>query len=467
MVKNVNIGIFGHIDHGKTTLAKVLTEVPSTSSLDRLPESKRRGITIDLGFSFFRLGDYLITLVDAPGHADLIRAVVGAAEIIDLALLVVDAKEGPKTQTGEHLLILDYFNIPTIVVINKIDIASQEEVERTEKFMRAILNSTENLRDSRIVKISAKEGIGIEELKDTIREMLENMEIVRNTEDFFKMPIDHAFPIKGIGTVVTGTVLKGKVRVGDELKVLPLESTVKVKSIQRCKEDVEEASAGDRIGMALQGVDAKELFRGCVLTSLDTRLKVVDSVVARVEISPLFKYPLKPRMRVHLNIGMLVVPARMIPFKRVEIDGRMENIILREVKGGEECYCVFQLEERAVAEVGEDILITRLDLPPTTLRICGKGEIVDFRGIEELNIKRVVSKVGRIKVDRSRILVVGLANSKEEAERLIGQEIEIPEKNIRGRLKGTFGTKGYLVAEFDGEVENRDEVLLRRLIRWR
>lgn len=467
MVKNVNIGIFGHIDHGKTTLAKVLTEVPSTSSLDRLPESKRRGITIDLGFSFFHLGDYLITLVDAPGHADLIRAVVGAAEIIDLALLVVDAKEGPKTQTGEHLLILDYFNIPTIVVINKIDIASQEEVERTEKFMRAILNSTENLRDSRIVKISAKEGIGIEELKDTIREMLENMEIVRNTEDFFKMPIDHAFPIKGIGTVVTGTVLKGKVRVGDELKVLPLESTVKVKSIQRCKEDVEEASAGDRIGMALQGVDAKELFRGCVLTSLDTRLKVVDSVVARVEISPLFKYPLKPRMRVHLNIGMLVVPARMIPFKRVEIDGRMENIILREVKGGEECYCVFQLEERAVAEVGEDILITRLDLPPTTLRICGKGEIVDFRGIEELNIKRVVSKVGRIKVDRSRILVVGLTNSKEEAERLIGQEIEIPEKNIRGRLKGTFGTKGYLVAEFDGEVENRDEVLLRRLIRWR
>ena len=467
MVKNVNIGIFGHIDHGKTTLAKVLTEVPSTSSLDRLPESKRRGITIDLGFSFFHLGDYLITLVDAPGHADLIRAVVGAAEIIDLALLVVDAKEGPKTQTGEHLLILDYFNIPTIVVINKIDIASQEEVERTEKFMRAILNSTENLRDSRIVKISAKEGIGIEELKDTIREMLENMEIVRNTEDFFKMPVDHAFPIKGIGTVVTGTVLKGKVRVGDELKVLPLESTVKVKSIQRCKEDVEEASAGDRIGMALQGVDAKELFRGCVLTSLDTRLKVVDSVVARVEISPLFKYPLKPRMRVHLNIGMLVVPARMIPFKRVEIDGRMENIILREVKGGGECYCVFQLEERAVAEVGEDILITRLDLPPTTLRICGKGEIVDFRGIEELNIKRMVSKVGRIKVDRSRILVVGLANSKEEAERLIGQEIEIPEKNIRGRLKGTFGTKGYLVAEFDGEVENRDEVLLRRLIRWR
>ena len=467
MVKNVNIGIFGHIDHGKTSLAKVLTEVPSTSSLDKLPESKRRGITIDLGFSFFKLGDYLITLVDAPGHADLIRAVVGAAEIIDLALLVVDAKEGPKTQTGEHLLILDYFNIPTIVVINKIDSASQEEVKRTEEFMRAILNSTENLKGSKILKISAKEGTGIEELKNTIRDMLDSIKIVRNTEDFFKMPIDHAFPIKGIGTVITGTVLKGKVKVGDELKVLPLNSTVKVKSIQRCKEDVGEASAGDRIGMAVQGVDPKELFRGCVLTSLDTKLKVVDSIVAKIRISPLFKYPLKPRIRVHLNIGMLVIPARIIPFKRMEIDGNMENIILREVKGGEECYCAFQLEEKTVAEIGEDTLITRLDLPPTTLRICGKGEIVDFKRVEELNIKRVISKVGWIKIDKNRILVVGLANSKEEAEKLIGFNVLVPEKNIKGRIKGTFGTKGYLVAEFDGDVENRDEVLLRRLIRWR
>jgi len=467
MVKSVNVGIFGHIDHGKTTLAKALTEVPSTSSLDKLPESRRRGITIDLGFSFFKLGDYLITLVDAPGHADLIRAVVGAAEIIDLALLVVDAREGPKTQTGEHLLILDYFNIPTLIVINKIDVASQEDIKRTEEFIRAILNSTENLKGSRIIKISAKKGIGIEELKNTIREMLDTMEIVRNTQDFFKMPIDHAFPIKGIGTVVTGTVLKGKVKVGDELKVLPLDSNIKVKSIQRCKENVDEASAGDRIGMAIQGLDARELFRGCVLTSLNTKLKVVDSVVARIKISPLFKYPLKPGMRVHVNIGMLVLPARVTPFKRIEVDGDMENIVLREVKGGEECYCVFQLEEKAVAEIGEDILITRLDLPPTTLRICGKGEIVDFKRVEELNIKRVVSKVGMIKIDRNRVLVLGLANSKEKAERLTGQEIVIPEKNIRGRIKGTFGTKGYLVAEFDGEVENRDQVLLRRLIRWR
>jgi len=249
--------------------------------------------------------------------------------------------------------------------------------------------------------------------------------------------------------------------------VLPLSTTVKVKSIQRCKENVSEASAGDRVGMAVQGVDPGELFRGCVLTSLDTKLKVVDTVVAKVSISPLFKYLLKPKMRVHLNIGMLVVPARMIPFKKDEIDGCMENIILREVKGGDECYCVFQLERKTVAEIGEDILITKLDLPPTTLRICGKGEIVDFKRVEELSIKRVVSKVGRIKIDKNRILVVGLANSKEVAERLIGHNVVIPEKNIKGSIKGTFGTKGHLVAEFDSDVENGDKVLLRRLIIWK
>jgi len=237
-IKNINLGIFGHIDHGKTSLARVLTEVASTSSLDKLPESKKRGITIDIGFSSFKLGNYLITLVDAPGHADLIRAVVSAADIIDLAILIVDAKEGPKTQTGEHLLILDNFKIPTIVVLSKIDIASKEDIKKTETFVRAILNSTENLKDSKILKISTKENIGIEDLKNTLKETLNSMDIVRNTEDYFKMPIDHGFPIKGIGTVITGTILKGTVEVGDVLKILPLNIEVKVKSIQRFKENV-------------------------------------------------------------------------------------------------------------------------------------------------------------------------------------------------------------------------------------
>ncbi|MBW9222122.1 selenocysteine-specific translation elongation factor [Methanothermococcus sp. SCGC AD-155-C09] len=465
-IKNINLGIFGHIDHGKTSLARVLTEVASTSSLDKLPESKKRGITIDIGFSSFKLGNYLITLVDAPGHADLIRAVVSAADIIDLAILIVDAKEGPKTQTGEHLLILDNFKIPTIVVLSKIDIASKEDIKKTENFVRAILNSTENLKDSKILKISTKENIGIEDLKNTLKETLNSMDIVRNTEDYFKMPIDHGFPIKGIGTVITGTILKGTVEVGDVLKILPLNIEVKVKSIQRFKENVNRAYAGDRVGMALQGIDSKELFRGCLLTSINSKLKVVKNIVAKIKISNIFKYNLKPRMKVHLNIGMLVIPATVIPFQRINIKGKIENIILKEISKGEECYCAFQLEEEAVAEIGDKILITRLDLPPTTLRICGNGEIIDFSTVEELNIKKEIIKRGTIRIDKNRILIEGLATSKKGAEKLINSEIVVPEKNIVGKIKGTFGTKGYLIAHFDGKVENKDTVLLKRLVRW-
>ncbi|AEH06429.1 selenocysteine-specific translation elongation factor [Methanothermococcus okinawensis] len=467
MVKNINLGIFGHIDHGKTSLARILTEIASTSSLDKLPESKKRGITIDIGFSSFNIENYLITLVDAPGHADLIKAVVSAADIIDLALLVVDAREGPKTQTGEHLLILDYFNIPTIVVITKIDMASDEDIKRTETFVNAILNSTENLKGSKILRISAKENIGIDNLKNTIKETLDNMKIIRNIDDYFKMPIDHAFPIKGIGTVITGTILKGKVKVGDELKILPLNmEAIKVKSIQRFKKDVNEAVAGDRIGMALSGVDAKQIFRGCVLTSNDSNLKIVNNIVAKIKISDIFKYSIKPKMKVHLNVGMLIVPAIAIPFKKIEINGKTENIILKEVAKGDECYCAFELDENVVAEVGDSILITRLDLPPTTLRICGKGEIVEFISAKDLNIKKEVVKTGTIKLNKNRVFIEGLANSKLSAEKLIGEEVFIPEKNIKGKIKGTFGTKGYLTAEFDGNVNNKDTVVLKRLRRW-
>jgi len=465
-IKNINLGIFGHIDHGKTTLAKVLTEIASTSSLDKLPESKKRGITIDIGFSSFKIENYRITLVDAPGHADLIRAVVGAADIIDLALLVVDAKEGPKTQTGEHLLILDHFKIPTIVVITKVSNAAEEDIQRTEHFIKSVLSSTNNLKNSRILRTSALEGVGIEELKKTIKETLDNLDIKRNVDDYFKMPIDHGFPIKGVGTVVTGTIHKGKVSVGDELTILPINMDVKVRSIQCFKESVEEAHAGDRVGMALQGIEAKQIFRGCILTSKDTKLNIVDKIVAKVKISDIFKYNLTPKMKVHLTVGMLIVPAVVVPFKKIEFDGKLENIILTEVVSGDEFYCVFELEEKVVAEVGDRVLLTRLDLPPTTLRICGHGNIVDFKGIKDLDIKKEVVKEGSVKIEKNRVVIEGLAQSKKSAERLIGEKITIPSKNITGTIKGTFGTKGLLMAEFDGEVQNKDKVTLKRLRRW-
>ncbi|UXM84361.1 selenocysteine-specific translation elongation factor [Methanococcus aeolicus] len=467
-MKNINLGIFGHIDHGKTSLARVLTEIASTSSLDKLPESKKRGITIDIGFSSFNMPDYIITLVDAPGHADLIKAVVSAADIIDLAILVVDAKEGPKTQTGEHLLILDYFNIPTIAVITKIDLATEEEIKRTKSIVSAVLNSTENLKDSQIIEISAKENKNIDNLKNTIHKTLNSLNITRSSDEYFKMPIDHAFPIKGIGTVITGTILKGKVSVGqDDLKIMPINvNNIKVKSIQRFKKEEKEAMMGDRVGMALHGVDAKQIYRGCILTSSNSKLEIVDKIVAKIKMSDIFRYNIKPKMKVHLNVGMLIVPAIVVPFKKIKFKGKEENIILKEIQKGDECYCSFELDEKVMAEIGDNILITRLDLPPTTLRICGRGEIVEFKSMKDLNIKKEVIRTGNIKIDKNRVFIEGLANSKSSAEKLIGEVVELPDKNITGKLKNTFGTKGYLTADFDGEVSNKDKVILNRLRRW-
>ncbi len=460
---NINIGLFGHIDHGKTELAKRLSEVISTSALDKPKESKERGITIDLGFSSFKLGNYNITLVDAPGHSELIRTAIGASKIIDLALLVVDAREGPKTQTGEHLIVLDLLNIPTIVVINKIDIASEEEVDRTEKLLKSILLSTKNLKNSKIIKISAKTGENIDKLKKVIKETLNSIEIVRDVDSFLKMPIDHAFKIKGIGTVVTGTIHKGKMKVGDSLIVLPINQEVKVKSIQCFKKDVKEAKAGDRVGVNLMGVEPESLFRGCILTSKDTKLKLVDELIAKIKVVDIFKYTLTPKMKVHINIGLLTVSGSLVPFKKEIIDNKEENLILNEVKAGYECYCYIKLDKKVVVEKGEKVLILRLDLPATTLRIAGFGEVIDF---EKPEIKKLIIKKGRIVKRKNKIIVENLAHSKELAERLIGEKVEVPSKGISGIIKETFGTKGAVIAEFNGNVDGGEEVILKRLRKW-
>ncbi|WP_457612243.1 selenocysteine-specific translation elongation factor [Methanocaldococcus sp.] len=456
---NVNVGLFGHIDHGKTELAKQLTEIVSTSALDKPKESKIRGITIDLGFSSFKLGKYNITLVDAPGHAELIKTAISAGNIIDAAILVVDAKEGPKPQTGEHLIVLDLLNIPTIVAINKIDIANKEEIERTKNLMEAILKSTKNLKNSKIVFVSAKTGEGIERLKEELKRLLDSLYIKRDVEGFFKMPIDHAFKIKGIGTVVTGTIHKGTVRVGDNLTILPINYDVKVKSIQCFKKNVDEAKAGDRVGMALIGVEPENIFRGCILASKNNELVLTDKFIGKIKVVDLFKYNLTPKMKVHLNINLLTVTAKIIPFTYYKDNA----IVLNEIKSKDEAYCIFKLDKKIVLEKRDRLLILRLDLPPNTLRIAGFGEVVDFKDLE---LKKLVIKEGKIIKRKNKFVIEGLASSKASAEKLIGEKIYIPEKNIYGKIIETFGTKGSLIAEFNGKVEHGDKVVLEKLKKW-
>ena len=256
----VHVGLMGHIDHGKTALAKVLSEKVSTAGLDKHPQAKKRGITIDLGFTMFELDKFLVTLVDAPGHADLIRSVVAGSNIIDAAILVVAADEGPMIQTGEHLVVLQSMGVENILVaLTKTDLVKPNQLSNIEKQMQTILTDT-SYTNVEIVQVSSLKGEGIDELRTALHRILHPRE--RNSEGHLSIPIDHAFPVKGHGTVVTGTVQRGIAKLGDTVELAPLGKVSRVRSIQTFGEEREQASAGDRVGINVPDIDDTEVTRG-------------------------------------------------------------------------------------------------------------------------------------------------------------------------------------------------------------
>nr|MDO8062131.1 selenocysteine-specific translation elongation factor [Candidatus Freyrarchaeum guaymaensis] len=452
----VHVGLLGHIDHGKTELARSLSEYVSTAGLDRHPQARERGMTIDLGFTFFRLDGFLVTLVDAPGHADLVRSVVAGANIIDAAILVVAADEGPKVQTGEHILILHTFGISRVVVaLTKADLVGEGRVREAEEAVRRVLRGTV-LEGAPIVPVSAVTGEGLDELKRRLLEVLEVPE--RDVEGPFMMPVDHAFHVRGAGTVLTGTVHRGRVRVGGEVEVMPLGVRVRVRSIQSVGEDRGEAKAGDRVGVAVTGVEPERIYRGCYLGDPGT-LKATSRIMANIKVNRLFKYSLRGGVEVHLTVGMPTVPAKMYPLKEV---GGGVYLPLGEVRGGDEALCYFTLKRPVVAEEGMPVLVSRLDLPPTVLRVAGGGRVVDASPEEPVVASEKVKR-GVVRMRRGGGWVVhGLASTRVGAERIVGRTVEAA-GGVEGRIVEAFGGRGDVVVAFRGEVREGEEVYLRLL----
>ncbi|MFX1508286.1 MAG: selenocysteine-specific translation elongation factor, partial [Promethearchaeota archaeon] len=366
----IHVGLFGHIDHGKTAIARLLSEKISTAGLDKHPQAQERGISIDLGFTAFNLAPYQVTLVDAPGHADLIRSVVAGANIIDAAILVIAADEGPKPQTGEHILILDSFNISkALIIINKIDLVDESGIDTVERSIKALLKGT-ILENSPVVRVSAKTGEGAESIKEALQELLSKP--IRKVEGSFKMPIDHAFHIKGAGTVITGTVHRGKINIGEVAEIMPLEIQGKIKSIQTFGENLQSAVAGDRVGIAIPGIQARIIHRGSYLCSPGS-LSSTDTILAQLKANRFFKFILAPRMNVHLTIGTPTVAGVIYPFQK-END---HNVISDQVSANQEFFAYITLNSVIVSEPDDPILISRLDLPPTKLRIAASGKVID------------------------------------------------------------------------------------------
>lgn len=450
----VHVGLMGHIDHGKTELARALSEKTSTAGLDKHPQSKIRGITIDLGFTMFVLGKYLVTLVDAPGHADLIRSVVAGANIIDTGIVVVSADEGPKVQTGEHIVVLQSMGIENLLVaVTKTDLVSELRASEVETRVRSILSNA-GFSHVEFVRVSAKDGTGIEELKTKLFKVLHPHS--RNADGPLLMPIDHAFPIKGHGTVATGTLLRGTMSVGEKIQVVPLSKTAKVRSIQTFGEPRDKASAGDRVGVNIPEVQHTELSRGnyiCDPGSLpQSRFLVLD-----LKMNSLYEGRLTHRMVLSASVGMATATAMAVPF----VNENDRRVILEEMTESEGLVGLF-LKESVPASLGTKVLLLRTDLAPTKMRIVGAGQIAEIP--EKLIVYRRKTRVGRVqRIRENDVLVEGLASRRSIAESLKGLVIQ-SESGSEGVIREPFGTRGVVAVDFSGAPVTKSETIVMERI---
>ncbi|MHA2391353.1 MAG: GTP-binding protein [Promethearchaeota archaeon] len=456
----VHIGLFGHIDSGKTKIAEVLTEIVSTAGIDAHPQSQERGITIDLGFTSFMLEDYLITLVDGPGHADLLKISASSVEIIDCALIVIDINKGPQVQTGEHIIMIESLKIDRIIVIlNKIDLFTgdiEEEIKKTRDFFE----STSYGSNIPIYAVSAKNKLGFEDLKQGILETIKSLEIKRDVEGDIIIPIDHHFSIKGMGAILTGTLLSGRLKINQNLEILPINSSGRVKSIQIFHQTVDNAEAGDRIGINMKGIDIKNIYRGCYATDNPNSFDYCDILEVRVNNNKLFKPKTGFGTQVHITIGMLTVVGNIYPYYE-QGNNKLQTTVSSNENGFK---AIILLREKILIRKERSIiLISRLDLPPTTLRILGSAEILQILPEAPL-FYRYKTKKGSIKNPNhpQGIVCVGLAQSVIGAKSIIGKKLEPPFTKVLS----TFGTKGAVLVGIENNetiVKKGDSVYLREL----
>lgn len=351
----VVFGTAGHIDHGKTTLVKALSGV----DCDRLVEEKKRGITIELGFAPLALpSGRIISIIDVPGHERFIRQMVAGAAGIDAVIFVVAADEGVMPQSREHLEILSLLGIKEgLVVLTKADMVDEEMLELAREDVKDLVRGT-FLEGKPIIAVSAVIGLNLDILLKQIDAILENIS-PRDTKGPFFMPIDRSFPIAGFGTVVTGTVYKGKVSVGDAVDVLPLDKSSKVRSIQVHGKSVKQALAGQRSALNLPDVKSAELKRGDVACSkglfkstqcLDVKLMLLSSA----------QEPLRHWQEVHFHMGTSESMARVALLN----DAR--------ITPGNEALAQVVLYEPVVALIGQRFVIRAY----TPLRTIGGGEVL-------------------------------------------------------------------------------------------
>lgn len=311
----VIMGTAGHIDHGKTTLIKALTGI----DCDRLAEEKKRGITIELGFAFMDLpGNQRVGVVDVPGHERFVKNMVAGAAGIDFVTLVIAADEGVMPQTREHLEICTLLGVKTgVVALTKVDMVDEEWLELVKEDVANFL-APSFLAEAPLIPVSSHTGQGIDDLKAALAELTERFQPKRRS-DLARLPIDRIFTLKGYGTVVTGTLIAGKLKVGQEVLIYPGEKESKIRSLQSHGQTVEEAPAGLRTAVNLQGLEVEDLERGEVVGLPGT---LFPSLVWDLELSCLASSPraIKHRTEIHFHHGARETLARIYFLDRDKLD---------------------------------------------------------------------------------------------------------------------------------------------------
>ncbi len=303
------IGTAGHIDHGKSALVTALTG----RAMDRLAEERRRGITIDLNFAPLDLGDGAVAgVVDVPGHEDFVRTMVAGASGVDLALLVVAADEGIMPQTLEHLSVLEHLGVPLgIPVLSKCDLVDRDWLDLlTLELSERLARSPMEFRPP--VCVSAKTGEGLDELRRRIAECVPAV-APRASGDLFRLPVDRAFSVAGVGTVVTGTAWSGRIRVGDEVALLPLGPRGRVRSIEMHGRAVERSEPGRRTAVGIAGISRDGVARGSVLVAAGDAWEPTAALDVELSLDPGASRPLLHRTRLRVHLGTAETIARVLP----------------------------------------------------------------------------------------------------------------------------------------------------------
>ena len=398
-MSHVIIGTAGHVDHGKSSLIVALTE----RDPDRLSEEKERGITIELGFTWLDLPDGTRTgIIDVPGHERFVSNMLAGAGGIDLALLVVAADEGVMPQTREHLGILSLLGIPRgVIAITKCDLADKDFIELVEEDVRDHVKNT-FLENAPIIRTSSATGEGIRHLKDVLFSEIARVDSNKNHLPF-RLPVDRVFSMGGFGTVVTGTLIEGTVRTGEQVEVYPGQKKARVRGIQVHETAVDLASHGQRVALNLAGLHKDDLDRGDTLAP-EGSLLGTNLLDVSLSALPDTRFSISHNMRVHLFHGAREVLARVV---------LLDKDIL---EAGDTTFAQLRTEEEVFTKYGDRFVI-RFYSPLETI---GGGIIVDpfpskrkrFRDTNEEDFNRMGGD------DRSLRLALAIEHGSERLDPL-------------------------------------------------